>query len=393
MPSEPPQSPPKAHTPYRTDRTAQRFAELFPDAGRVLDLEASQSELMTQAHHAMRIGTAYWPPPFAQACGFTFKSLVYDSLDPDAFTAYRFGEYWISVASGLIYVSAELSVRAAAILPIPKSSQPRPDFDRDRGFGFKFKPEDFKGRDVQTDKFFRQTQAFDSARMRVMNTLWLDAQTLVWRHELFHASLGHARFADHNLNMSVFAEVTDLQLFAATDLNGIRALEFHADWAAFGSMLKMVRSDLDPAGSDLAETYGLRFRAMVMTMAVILFPLFFRVAEKRFDKAPETHPSATTRLHTFLLRLSEIEQEIERNEWELGAEDAIRALNRAGKSDPDLGRIAKMFSQAAIDASDRERRDCIEKLDTLQDGLNQYAVLVLGHPHQGALTPLDAAPS
>ncbi|TPE47875.1 hypothetical protein [Amaricoccus solimangrovi] len=372
---------------YRTDDDAVTFLRLFPERGHAVELAHDLSELRRQADHAMRIAAGYWPRDFAESCGFDYRCFVYDRYAPNAFAAFREGRHWIGLSSGLVYVIAELAVRAAAAADIPGSSPCAAEPDAHRGFGFRFSDEAFRGGQEETARFFRQTQDFDQARMRVMNAIWLDAQTLVWRHEFFHASLGHTRFADHALGLGALDE----DAAPPDNPDGfeiLRAMEFHADWAGFGSMIKASRSGLDPVGSDLVKRFGLRFRVAVMTAAVLLLPLFFRVAEDHAPSTARTHPHAATRLQIFLLRVSDIDEPNERGIWEAGALDAIGWLVSYARRNSEFSAIAGMLDDATWKVANRERQRCIDVFDALQEVLGPYAVLPLGHPHQGDIAPI-----
>ncbi|MDE4142138.1 hypothetical protein [Phaeobacter gallaeciensis] len=373
---------------YLEGERAQVFRRLFPKNGELLDLLSSKSELRRSANDALRNAQTYWPAEFARSCDFSYSCSVYDRFAPNAFAAYRDGHHWVCMSSGLIYVIAELAVRAASAMVIPDETAEGANVARDAGFGFRFFDEDFRGDKEATAEFFRQTHSFSQARLRVLNALWLDAQTLVWRHELFHASLGHTRFADAGLSLGSLNEAPTASEIPPKYHEIIKAMEFHADWAAYGSMIKTTRSDLDAVASDLVRRFGLRFRVYVMTTAVMLLPLFFRVAETVTSTKPVLHPSPETRLQTFLFRLEEIDNDKEREIWQSGARDAVQSFAKSGRQHADRAPLAQMLTEGAITRGQQDRNRCLDIFDELQDSLNRFAVLPLGHPHQGSVDPI-----
>lgn len=239
--------------------TAMLFDRFFPGYGKAVDLSEGDSPLRAEAHMARRIASLYWPPEYAASIGFGFDCVVYDSYEPNAFSAFQGDEHWTGMSTSMVYVLAELAVRVAAVFPIEVPDEPPVDLEHGLSAGFRYDRSDFGQSQAEADRFFRQTRSFGPLRKRLVNTLWLDCQVLVWRHELFHATLGHTRFLQTRFGIASLTEAPRSSVPAAEDrdlLRISRALEFHADWAAFGSVLKMATSNHDAAGIDLQRRLG-----------------------------------------------------------------------------------------------------------------------------------------
>ena len=366
------------------------FAEAFPGEGELIDLAEGDSPLRREAAISRRIAALYWPPEFAGSCGFDFECVVYDSYAANAFAAFASGIHWIALSTGMLYTLAELAVRVAAAFPIPGDIEPRVVLTGAEGAGFRYDPADFRGSVDDASAFFRQALQFGKTRSRLLNTLWLDSQTLVWRHELFHASLGHTRYLQMAFGVKALSEYPrPAGPRVPPDQNATRrALEFHADWAAFGSILKLAQSDFDPSGSDLRKLLGLEWRAASWMAAILLLPAFVRGAELRGAPKSLTHPSAAARFSIFLTRILELPDETVREKWIRGTGIALRAFRAMGEVHTDFGGFAELISDDALEEGSAERVACIDDFDPLQDALIPYAVLPLGHPHQGNIEPL-----
>jgi hypothetical protein len=340
---------------------------------------------------ARRIAALYWPREFAASCGFDFECVVTDSYTANAFAAHEGGIHWVAITTGMVYTLAELAVRVAADFPLPGNDESPIALVGADGLGFRYEKADFlDGVDGGT-RFFRQTNAFGPKRLRLVNAIWLDAQTLIWRHEMFHASLGHTRYLDATFGLKSLNEYPDpSQQPLPLDLHvTLCALEFHADWAAFGSVLKLFQSNLDAAGSDLQKRFGLRWRAASLMAAVFLLPAFFRVAEQRGAATSGTHPSAAARLSIFLARVEELPDPTVREEWRRGTALALSAFRSLAAKHADFRAFDDMLSDAALEAGYAERLADIDAFEALQERLMPYAVLPLGHPHQGSVEPLS----
>ncbi len=371
-------------------QTAAIFDRHFSEYGKAFDLVASDNPLRVEANMARRIAATYWPPQFATSMGFNFDCVVYHSYEPNAFAAYRDGEHWTGISTSLVYVLAELAVRMAAVFPIGDPDDPPLALIGADGAGFRFKHADFAHPKEDAARFFRQAHAFGPLRRRLLNVLWLDSQVLVWRHELFHATLGHTRFLQSHFGIG---SLTEAPRNGTTVTDGdvsrmLRALEFHADWAAFGSVLKMATSNHDAAGSDLRKRLGDRWRAASMIASVIMLPAFFGAAEERGAPAGIDHPSAAARLSIFLSRIGELSDPALRDEWRRGSGIALRVFDELSRQHPDFAQFGMMLSEESLSAADVERIACIDDFDSLQNELVPFAALPLGHPHQGGVDPL-----
>jgi len=371
------------------EERSRAFARAAEDCGPVLDLSAGDSLLRQQAASAQAIAALYWPRNFAMSCGFDFECVVYDDYASNAFATHAAGVHWIAVSSGMVYTLAELAVRVAADFPVPGDAEAPITLVGADGSGFRYERPDFNDSIADAGRFFCQTDQFGPIRRRLVQTLWLDAQTLVWRHELFHASLGHTRYVDASFGLRALMEYPGSTVpRPEAELHRVlRALEFHADWAAFGSTLKLVRSKLDPAGSEL-QPLGTPWRAASLMAATLLLPAFFRVAEMQGAPKSDTHPSAAARLSIFLSRIEELPDPAERAEWLQGTGLALRAFKSMAARHADFAAFAQMLGEQALDEGSSERLACIDEFDTLQEALAPYAVLPLGHPHQGSIDVL-----
>jgi len=322
--------------------------------------------------------------------GFTFNCVVFDGYEPNAFAAHRDGEHWSAMSTGMIYVLAELAVRLAAVFPIHDPDEPPLDLEAAAGAGFRYDREDFRQSHAEAARFFNQADGFGYLRRRLLNTLWLDSQVLIWRHELFHGALGHTRFLDEIFGLGALNEGPTNRADAPDEevLPILRALEFHADWAAFGSVLKMANSNYDAAGIDLQKRFGVQWRAASMIAAVLILPAYFAGAEHRGAPAGVTHPSAAARLSIFLSRVSEFKDPALRDAWRRGSALALDVFDRLSRQHDDFAIFGELLSDAALAAGDAERIACIDVFDVLQDDLLPFAALPLGHPHQGSVDPL-----
>lgn len=367
------------------------FAQAAPGCGPLLDLSAGDSVLRRQAADAQAIAALYWPRGFAASCGFDFECAVYHDYASNAFATHADGVHWIAVSSGMVYTLAELAMRVAADFPTPDDAEAPITLVGAEGSGFRFEQPDFNDSIDEAGRFFRQIDLFGPIRRSLVQTLWLDAQTLIWRHEFFHASLGHTRYVDAAFGLRALMEYggSTVQRPEAELRKVLRALEFHADWAAFGSTLKLVRSKLDPAGGKL-RPLGSRWRAASLMAATLLLPAFFRLAETRGAPTSDTHPSAAARLSIFLSRIEELPDSAERAEWRQGTGLALQAFQSMAARHADFAAFAQMLGEQALDEGASERLACIDDFDSLQEVLAPYAVLPLGHPHQGSI---DALPT
>ncbi|WAC49775.1 hypothetical protein OVA03_07710 [Asticcacaulis sp. SL142] len=138
---------------------------------------------------------------------FDFECVVYQFYNTNAFSAYRDGVHWTGISTGLLYALAELAFRVAATFPLEDETEPPIILTGATGAGFRYSEADFERGVELGERLFKQAEAFGMTRMRLMNTIWLDAQTLIWRHELFRAPLGHTRFLDANLGLSAIVEI------------------------------------------------------------------------------------------------------------------------------------------------------------------------------------------
>ncbi|MDJ0821748.1 MAG: hypothetical protein QNJ09_08065 [Paracoccaceae bacterium] len=93
-------------------------------------------------------------------------------------------------------------------------------------------------------------------------------------------------------------------------------------------------------------------------------------------------------MQTFLHRPEEIDDDDERGIWQSGAQAAVASFARSGPRNLDLAPLAQMLIGDAIKRSQEERNRCLDIFDELQDVLNRFAVLPLGHPHQGSIEPI-----
>jgi hypothetical protein len=369
---------------------ARAFAQEFPDEGELVDLSLGDSPLRQEAAMARRIAALYWPRDFAASCSFDFECVVSDSYLTNAFAAHAGNIHWISITTGMLFTLAELSVRVGAEFPVPADNEPPVTLTGADGVGFRYDRADFDDSIDKATQFFRQTDKFGPTRLRLVNAIWLDAQTIIWRHEMFHSSLGHTRYLAATFGLKSFNEYPDRRRPAPPpNLHStLRALEFHADWAAFGSVLKMSQSNFDATGSDLQKRFGLTWRAASLMAAMLLMPAFFRVAELRGAPESVTHPSAAARLSIFLTRILELPDPSVREEWTRGTGLALQAFRSMAAKHADFQAFDDMLSDSALDAGDAERIACVDDFDALQDKLIPYAVLPLGHPHQGSVEPL-----
>lgn len=77
-----------------------------------------------------------------------------------------------------------------------------------------------------------------------------------------------------------------------------------------------------------------------------------------------------------------------RDEWRRGSNLVLRVFDALGKQQSDFAIFGPMLSDEALTAADAERVACIDDFDNLQEELVPFAVLPLGHPHQGSVDPL-----
>ena len=66
----------------------------------------------------------------------------------------------------------------------------------------------------------------------------------------------------------------------------------------------------------------------------------------------------------------------------------IGALQDMGKTYNDFASFTNMFGPTAFKRASEERLRCIDQFEAIQDELIPFAVLPLGHPHQGGIEPV-----
>ena len=367
-------------------RFAADFARLYPECGAprvVLD-----DDVLKEAEFARRIAAAYWPPDFARDIGFDFSAFVYNSYGANAFAGWEEDRHWIGMSTGLLYALAELCTRVAAAFPLPDTAEAPPvTLPAADGTGFRFRKADFGDPIEHNRAFFQRAGLFPKLRLRVLNTLWLDCLVQIWRHELFHAALGHSRYIRSRFGLRTLSERMNDSAPAPDAAETVAALEFHADWAAFGSILRTSLSGMDPAGSDLCASLGAVHRHAITVAAGLALPLYFAHDERRAGARPATHPSAAARLVCFLARIDELEPE-KRETWNAAVELAVSVMRTLAREHRDF---AVFDAFAGTDELTRARAEWLiraDRFEAMQEALAPYAVLPLGHPHQGAILPL-----
>lgn len=368
-----------------TDPAAD-FARLYPEYG--APHAVSENQTLKEAEFARRIAAAYWPREFAQDIGFDVSAFVYSSYSANAFAGWAEGRHWIGTSTGLIYALAELCMRIAAVFPLPDTAQSPPvPLAAAEGTGFRFRKADFADPIAHSRAFFRQASQFSRARLRVLNTLWLDCLVQIWRHEMFHAALGHTRYIQSLFGLKTLSERMNDQAPARDETETLAALEFHADWAAFGSILRASLSGMDPAGADLRTALGPAHRHAITVAAGLALPFYFAHDERRSGRKPATHPSAAARLVCFLARIDELDT-VERETWNAAVEIAVSAMRATARASRDFAFFADFASEEALALARTEWLARADRFEAIQEYLAPYAVLPLGHPHQGAILPL-----
>lgn len=371
--------------PDAVDHAAD-FARLYPEYG--APRAVSENDVLKEAEFARRIAAAYWPRDFAREIGFDFSAFVYASYGANAFAGWEEGRHWIGMATGLIYALAELCMRIAAVFPLPGSAQSGPvRLAAADGTGFRFRKADFADPIEHNRAFFQQASQFSQVRMRVLNTLWLDCLVQVWRHEMFHAALGHTRFIQSRFGLRTLSERMGDDMPAPGEAETIAMLELHADWASFGSILRLSLSGMDPAGADLRTALSPTHRHAITVAAGLVLPFYFAHAERRAGAKPATHPSAAARLVCFLARIEELDA-AERDVWHAAVALAVSSMGAVARESQDFVFFADFASDQALALARTEWLERADRFDEIQERLAPYAVLPLGHPHQGAILPL-----
>ena len=125
----------------------------------------------------------------------------------------------------------------------------------------------------------------------------------------------------------------------------------------------------------------------------MMLSAFLHVGEFRGGRTARTHPSGGARAKLFLARISEIGDPVMRAAWEGGAVRALDTIAGLGRRDTDFAMFSALGDPEAEAEAERERQDCIDVFEVIQTDLAPFAILPLGHPHQGALLPLFETPS
>lgn len=346
-------------------------------------------------HHIRLMAESHWPRSyFAGELGFDYYCGYFISEDANALAMKREKVHWIGLTTPMIHAATELAIRAAGQIDLPAGIDEgsRPVLSVGETMVFQPGPDAFK---LDIDKvenqcrFYRQVREWPYIRQRMANVFFSELLLFVMRHELFHAALGHCSFLEGSFGIREVAEKPSKAARIRKELCAMQqALELHADWAAYGSVIRMMRSGHDFIGNDVGREYGEVFRFGLTTISASLLPIVLAFAEKTQGELPRTHPSAAARFLTFASRIKELESEraLYQN-WRAGAQWAFEVLAALGKRHHGFDAFLWLGHSERQQRAHEERLELIDRLKDLQMSLIPFAVLPLGDPHQGSLEP------
>lgn len=340
------------------------------------------------------LAESYWPRSWVNDLGFDYYCGYFESPYANALAMKRNGTHWIGLSSPLIFTASELAICVAGEMDLPKDIEDgeKPSVVYTGTPGFRFGAKAFALDENDTRPFFDQIYNWPTLRKRVANIVYSELLLLVMRHEMFHAVLGHCGFLETAWGIRELTERprADSGEGEETILACQRTLEFHADWAAYGSVLRMLRSGFDPIGEDISKQYGREFRFGLTTISASLLPIVFAVEEGLSSTFPQTHPSAAARLLTFASRITEFESDPDLHQvWRKATQWAFDTLAMLGTRVKGFEGFHKLARGITQHRAQEERLELIERFDQLQESLAPFALLPLGDPHQGSLELLE----